>query len=56
MRREGAKLAASFSVDGSNFPSAGKIALHIPRLDGVNEITVNSTRFPLQPGPNVLTI
>ena len=56
VRREGGKLAASFSVDGGNFPSPGKIAMHVPRLDGVSEIIVNSKRNPLQPGPNVLTV
>lgn len=55
-RREGGKLAASFSVDGSNFPSPGKIVMRVPRLEGVNEITINSKRVPLKPGPNVLTI
>ncbi len=56
VRRGGDKLAATFSVDGSNFPSPRKTALHVPRLDGVNEITINLKRFPLKPGPNVLTI
>ena len=56
VHRKGDKLAASFSVDGSNFPSPGKVALHVPRLDGVNEITINSKRFPMKSGSNVLTI
>jgi hypothetical protein len=56
VRRQGSKLAATYSLEGNGFPNPGKIAMHVPRLEGVNEITINSKRYQLEPGVNVVPV
>jgi GH15 family glucan-1,4-alpha-glucosidase len=56
VRRQGSKLAATYSLEGNGYPNPGKIAMHVPRLEGVNEITINSKRYPLEPGVNVVPV
>jgi hypothetical protein len=56
MRRNQGRMRATYQLAGSNFPKPGRVSLHLPSLDDVNEITVNEKRFALERGQNVLTI